>query len=199
MFQASKCLVSRANLRIFSLFATMLFSIIPSSNANTECVWATGRVLCNKNQTKVIGTIVELWDLDSPQNSRITNPVDPDDKAAFTVVDDENGLWKLEGCASDHDWLPGVLNKPEFYLRLHHYCNNNFSGEFMTIFPVFRVYTPQTYDYHIEHPIVLDTPTPPTQLTNETNWPVSNNFSGSNNVNNLWAELSQNLQFNVTK
>lgn len=47
----------------------ILFSIIfVNINASTECVWATGRILCNKNQTLVVNSIVELFDLDSPQN-----------------------------------------------------------------------------------------------------------------------------------
>lgn len=38
---------------------------------NTECVWATGKVICNKNQTLVLGTVVELFDMDGP--SKVIN------------------------------------------------------------------------------------------------------------------------------
>uniref|UniRef100_A0A183BZE4 Ricin B-type lectin domain-containing protein n=1 Tax=Globodera pallida TaxID=36090 RepID=A0A183BZE4_GLOPA len=144
---------------LFLAFAVL--QMVPSpAAANTECVWATGLLKCNKNQSKVLGAVVELWDLDSPQNAQFQNPLDSDDKAAFTEVDDPSGLWKLEGCASDHDWL--AINRPEFYLRVHHECNTNVGGEWLTVMPVFRVYTPRTYDWHIEHPIVLDTPAVPT-------------------------------------
>ena len=53
-------------------FSTILAILIGNLSiliqANTECVWATGRVVCNKNQSLVVGSVVEVWDLDSPQN-----------------------------------------------------------------------------------------------------------------------------------
>lgn len=87
--------------------------------------------------------------------SSLTNPLDPDDKVGFGLVDNAQGLWNVEGCAADQDWLPGVPNRPEFYVRVFHRCNRP-DGEFKRISPVFRVYTPETYDFHIQHPIVLD-------------------------------------------
>lgn len=51
------------------------------------------------------------------------------------------------------------LCRPEFYLRVHHECNSP-NGEWKSVFPVFRVYTPRTYDKHVHEPIVLDTPQP---------------------------------------
>ncbi|KAL3074108.1 hypothetical protein niasHT_033316 [Heterodera trifolii] len=143
----------------FSATFVLLATLFPSCVANTECVWATGLVKCNKNQTKVLGAVVELWDLDSPQNTDFQNPLDSDDKATFTEVDDPTGLWKLDGCASDHDWFS--INRPEFYLRVYHQCNTD-NGEWLSVWPIFRVYTPRTYDWHIEHPIVLDAPVPST-------------------------------------
>ncbi|KAH7725423.1 Protein TTR-53 [Aphelenchoides avenae] len=137
------------------LLAVAILSFAITASANTECVWATGRVLCNRNQTKVVGAVVELYDLDSPQNSNIKNPIDPDDKVGFSLVEDKTGLWTVEGCASDQDWLPGLTNKPEIYIRVFHYCNSD-AGEFKTIMPTFKVFTPKTYDYHIENPIILD-------------------------------------------
>lgn len=53
--------------RIWIILALLLI-VFPYVNANTECVWATGCLLCKKNQTAVVNSIVELWDLDSPQN-----------------------------------------------------------------------------------------------------------------------------------
>lgn len=148
----------------------VVLSLVAAANANTECVWATGRVLCNRNQTKVLGSVVEIYDLDSPPNvsglcfsecthasfqSNIKNPIDPDDKVGFALVEDPTGLWTVEGCASDQDWIPGLPNKPELYIRVFHYCNSD-SGQFKTILPTFRVFTPKTYDYHIDNPIILD-------------------------------------------
>uniref|UniRef100_A0A915DT99 Transthyretin-like family protein n=1 Tax=Ditylenchus dipsaci TaxID=166011 RepID=A0A915DT99_9BILA len=71
------------------------------------------------------------------------------------MVEDESGVFMVEGCASDQDWIPGVRNRPEFYIKVLHYCNSDV-GEHKTVLPIFRVYTPATYDYHIEHPIELD-------------------------------------------
>ncbi|VDK19725.1 unnamed protein product [Anisakis simplex] len=112
-------------------------------SANTECVWATGRVLCHKNQTLVLGTLVELFDQDGPGDM------------GFTTVDNEEGYFNVEGCADDFDWLPGIKNRPEVYIRLHHYCNSP-KGEFLKVLPLFRVFVPHTYDHHIRFPIKLD-------------------------------------------
>lgn len=43
----------------------------------------------------------------------------------------------------------------QIYIRVHHYCNSP-KGEFLKILPTFRVFVPQTYDYHIRFPIELD-------------------------------------------
>ena len=59
--------------------------------------------------------------------------MDPDDKVGFSLVEDKLGIFNVEGCASDVDWLPGIhKNGPEFYIRVHHYCNTP-SGEFKTV------------------------------------------------------------------
>uniref|UniRef100_A0AC35GL83 Uncharacterized protein n=1 Tax=Panagrolaimus sp. PS1159 TaxID=55785 RepID=A0AC35GL83_9BILA len=136
---------------IFSLFA----ELFDTAFANTECVWATGKVICRKNQTLVLNTIVELFDLDSPQGMNLKNPLDPDDKVAFTQVDEEDGIFQIEGCASDQDWIPGIKNQPEMYFRVFHFCNKP-NGEYKYIWPIFRVFVPATYDKHIEDPIILD-------------------------------------------
>lgn len=123
---------------------------------NTECVWATGKVICNKNQTLVLGTVVELFDMDGPSKGRVLyDHIDPDDKMGFTTVDNVEGYFNVEGCADDFDWLIAVKNRPEIYIRVHHYCNSP-KGEFLKILPTFRVFVPQTYDYHIRFPIELD-------------------------------------------
>uniref|UniRef100_A0A7E4UQQ2 Transthyretin-like family protein n=1 Tax=Panagrellus redivivus TaxID=6233 RepID=A0A7E4UQQ2_PANRE len=132
-----------------------IFVITTTVTASTECVWATGKIACLKNQTLVVGATVELFDLDSPQNSRIKNPLDPDDKVAFTTVEDSDGIFSIEGCASDVDWIPGIKNLPEMYFRVFHYCNKP-QGEYKTVLPIWRVFVPKTYDKHINDPIILD-------------------------------------------
>jgi hypothetical protein len=81
--------------------------------------------------------------------------VDPDDKMGFTFITNQDGLFEVEGCADDFDWLPGVPNRPDPYLRIHHFCNSP-NGQSMDLLPPFKVFVPKTYDYYIQHPIVLD-------------------------------------------
>jgi len=133
-------------------------SVLHLGLGNTECVWATGRLSCLKNQTRVINALVTVWDLDSPQNSDMKNPVDPDDKVGVSFVHEESGLFDVSGCASDFDWVPGIPNRPELYITVKHFCNTDDDGEGETkvVMPIFRVFQPNTYDYHIDHPIVLD-------------------------------------------
>ncbi|VDD86240.1 unnamed protein product [Enterobius vermicularis] len=137
----------------FLLLLTLPISVVFSS---TECVWATGKLVCKKNPKGVLNATVTLFDLDGPaKGKQIYDHIDPDDKMGFTIVDRLDGLFNVEGCADDFDWIPGVKNRPEIYIRVHHYCNTP-HGEYLKVMPTFRVFVPQTYDYHMEHPIVLD-------------------------------------------
>lgn len=60
---------------------------------------------------------------------------------------DEEGTFKLDGCADDFDWLPGVPNLPEPYIQIKHYCNSD-AGETIRL-PEFDVFVPDTYDVGI--------------------------------------------------
>ncbi|VDO36317.1 unnamed protein product [Haemonchus placei] len=103
-----------------------LLCIIGVVTANTECIWAVGRLLCNKNQTRVLNTVIEVWDKDSAIIP-LLNFLNPDDKAGFTVVDNENGIFKVEGCAADYDLLGPLLppNRPDFYFHVRHMCDSD--------------------------------------------------------------------------
>uniref|UniRef100_A0A1I7YDW4 Transthyretin-like family protein n=1 Tax=Steinernema glaseri TaxID=37863 RepID=A0A1I7YDW4_9BILA len=140
------------NLTRVGLLVVMGLTII---EAKTECVWATGRVMCQKDQSLVVDSLVELFDADGPQNIHVLDILDKDDKIGFSFVAKEDGLFDVEGCADDFDWFPGFKNLPEIYIRVFHRCNNP-NGEYKYIYPTFRVFVPKTYDYHIEHPILLD-------------------------------------------
>ncbi|VDM48689.1 unnamed protein product [Toxocara canis] len=141
---------------IVGVILLLIASLCVAAYASTECVWATGRVVCHKNQTLVLGTVVELFDLDGPPKGRLVyDHIDPDDKMGFTTVDNVEGYFNVEGCADDFDWLPGIKNRPEVYIRVHHYCNSP-KGEFLKVLPTFRVFVPRTYDHHIRFPIELD-------------------------------------------
>lgn len=88
----------------------------------------------------------------------LRNPFDRDDKAGTVYVDDESGLFNVSGCASDVDWFPGIKNQPEFYIKVDHICNsdNSDTHHVKLVFPVFEVFTPNTYDYHVKNPINLN-------------------------------------------
>lgn len=53
-------------LNIILIFSTLC--AIPLIYTTTECVWATGIVRCNRNHSKVVGSVVYVYDLDSPRN-----------------------------------------------------------------------------------------------------------------------------------
>uniref|UniRef100_A0A914LES2 Uncharacterized protein n=1 Tax=Meloidogyne incognita TaxID=6306 RepID=A0A914LES2_MELIC len=122
---------------IFQFF--LLILLIPPSYSNTECVQVIGRLLCKNGQRLVIDSDVELWELDSPlnalnqtylirmmrqKNNFFLNLNLKEFKVTRAKVNDEDGIFNLDGCGQDHDWLPGVINRPEFYLRVRHRCNN---------------------------------------------------------------------------
>ncbi|CAJ0600850.1 unnamed protein product [Cylicocyclus nassatus] len=134
-----------------------LLCIVAAVWANSECIWAIGRLVCNREQKRVLNAVVEVWDKDGPQSIRAIDALDPDDKAGLTVVDAEDGLFKVEGCASDIDWLgPLHINRPEFYFKVRHMCNSERLEEMIVIPPNMKVFAPKTMDYFVDHPIVLD-------------------------------------------
>ncbi|VDL81198.1 unnamed protein product [Nippostrongylus brasiliensis] len=129
------------------LFLSLL-SIVGVVSASTECVWAMGKLACNKNQTRVKNAIVELPFVDL---------LFPDDKAGMSMVDEEDGIFKVEGCASDFDWLgPLLKNPPEFYFKIRHSCNGDKEEEKTVYPPDMKVFVPLTMDHFMDHPIELD-------------------------------------------
>ncbi|CAI4227744.1 unnamed protein product [Auanema sp. JU1783] len=135
----------------------LLVLIFPNFvSSNTECLWAAGRIVCNRDQALVKDTVIEIWDKDGPEKIGAVDILDPDDMAGLSVVDNEDGLFRVEGCASDIDWLgPFHRNRPEFYLKIRHRCLSPDFTE-MTVKPPVNTYAPVTMDYFIDHPIVLD-------------------------------------------
>ncbi|MFH4976200.1 hypothetical protein AB6A40_002909 [Gnathostoma spinigerum] len=89
------------------------------------------------------------------QMNSVYKLIDPDDKMGFTVVENEDGIFNVEGCGSDFDWIPGLKNSPEVYIGVHHFCKSP-SGSFLKVLPPFRHFVPSTYHYHITSPIELD-------------------------------------------
>ncbi|KAK6019165.1 hypothetical protein OSTOST_15210 [Ostertagia ostertagi] len=66
-----------------------LLCIVGVVTSSTECIWAVGKLVCLKNQTRVLDSVVEVWDKDGPQSIKLIDILDPDDKAGLTMVDDE--------------------------------------------------------------------------------------------------------------
>nr|CDJ89359.1 Clathrin coatomer adaptor and Transthyretin domain containing protein [Haemonchus contortus] len=101
-----------------------------------------------KNQTRVLNTVIEVWDKDSAIIP-LLNFLNPDDKAGFTVVDNENGIFKVEGCAADYDLLGPLLppNRPDFYFHVRHMCDSDKIEE-VNIFPPEVIFAPRTMDYY---------------------------------------------------
>lgn len=59
---------------LYHIIVAMAVVMATPSYANTECVWATGRLTCRRNQTLVLNSIVELFDLDGPSKVRFYIP-----------------------------------------------------------------------------------------------------------------------------
>ncbi|CEF71242.1 Transthyretin-like family-containing protein [Strongyloides ratti] len=134
----------------FLIFIILLFKEI--TFAAESCTFVAGRVLCRHNQTRVIGTNVELWDEDSVGFLKF---FDPDDRVTIFTIQNEDGLFDISGCASDQNWFYNLPNRPEFFLKVMHKCNSD-KPELLVIKPSFQIFVPEMYDYHIEHPIILD-------------------------------------------
>lgn len=50
-----------------SIFEIIILIYSIQIQANTECIWATGLIKCQKDQTKVVNSTIEVYDLDRPQ------------------------------------------------------------------------------------------------------------------------------------
>ncbi|PAV91754.1 hypothetical protein WR25_09257 [Diploscapter pachys] len=117
-----------------SLFVLVI--VVPPSSANTECVWAIGQLKCDSHPDRLVNTVVEIWDEDGSQRGPL-GLVDADDLAGRTVLTSKDeGIFKVEGCSSDHDWLgPLHRNRPEWYLVIIHSCNHKAVSPYQSISP----------------------------------------------------------------
>ncbi|CAJ0931400.1 unnamed protein product, partial [Mesorhabditis belari] len=106
-----------------------------------ECVWITGQVNCQHDPSKNLNVEIRVYDRDS--TFFLLKLMDPDDLMGVTFSS-ENGLFSLDGCGDDFDWVPGFKNKPEPYIQIRHYCNKA-EGETITL-PEFSTFVPNTYE-----------------------------------------------------
>ena len=131
-----------------SLRVCLLMVLPAMAYAGHACVWVVGQVKCEKDETKSTNVEIRALDRDSVWPFSF---VDPDDLMGVTFSNEE-GRFQLDGCADDQNWLPGVDNIPEPYIKIRHYCNSE-RGETIEL-PEFTTFAPNTYDLGT---IILDT------------------------------------------
>lgn len=66
--------------------------------------------------------------------------------SSVTFTNDD-GTFQLDGCGSDLNWLPGIENDPDPYIRIRHYCNSE-QGENLEL-PEFYEFVPNSHDVGI--------------------------------------------------
>ncbi|PIO63627.1 coatomer gamma subunit appendage domain protein [Teladorsagia circumcincta] len=103
-----------------------LLCIVGLVASNTECILAVGKLICNRNQTRVLGAVVEIWEKDGPRHIKFLDNLLPDQKAGSTVVVNTDGFFKAAGTASssvgcgwDYDWVGAVHLKSTGVLLIH--------------------------------------------------------------------------------
>ncbi|PIO56742.1 Transthyretin-like family protein [Teladorsagia circumcincta] len=134
-----------------------LLCIVGLVASNTECILAVGKLICNRNQTRVVGAVVEIWEKDGPRHIKFLDNLLPDQKAGSTIVVNTDGVFKAAGCGWDYDWVGAIhLNRPEFYLYIKHRCNFDEVEAIEMYPPDMKVFAPKIMDYYLDHPIVLD-------------------------------------------
>ncbi|CAI2350015.1 unnamed protein product [Caenorhabditis sp. 36 PRJEB53466] len=130
----------------------LVLSWVLFCSAANNCAWFVGRLQCS-DPTKLENVVVEIWDKDR-SFFPITLFVD-DDLAGRTITTaEDNGTFKVEGCASDVDFL-FIKNEPEFYVKVRHYCKGK--ADITYAYPRnSKIFVPETNDYFTRHPIILE-------------------------------------------
>ncbi|KAI1732882.1 transthyretin-like family domain-containing protein [Ditylenchus destructor] len=134
---------------LFVSFIICISCFIPSIEATHKCVWIRGVVRCNRNPAKQLNVEVRVYDRDGLSIFKV---LDPDDLMGVTFTE-QDGTFQLDGCGDDFNWLPGLQNNPDPYIRIYHYCNSD-KGETLEL-PEFNTFVPETYDMGI---LELDDP-----------------------------------------
>lgn len=128
--------------------AFLILALFCTAVAGThKCVWVRGALQCHRDPTKQLNVEVRVYDRDG---FSIFKAFDPDDLMGVTFTEPD-GTFQLDGCGDDFNWLPGLQNLPDPYIRIHHYCNGE-HGETIEL-PEFNTFVPETYDLGI---LVLD-------------------------------------------
>lgn len=73
----------------------LLVSVVAPTWADSKCVWATGKLICEKDQKLVLNATVTLYDLDGPVEITFLDQLDPDDKMGFTYITNADGIFTV--------------------------------------------------------------------------------------------------------
>ncbi|KAL3982314.1 Transthyretin-like family protein [Acanthocheilonema viteae] len=143
---------------LISLNAWVILLLTQLAYAGHKCVWVHGHVRCHHDPSKNFNVEVRVYDRDGLSIAQL---FDWDDLMGVTFTN-EDGSFQLDGCGEDIDWIPGIPNDPEPYLKIFHYCNST-TGEFKTLLP-FKTFMPETYEIDT---INLDFPISPAENNTE--------------------------------
>ncbi|KAL3123425.1 hypothetical protein niasHT_004597 [Heterodera trifolii] len=141
----------------------LLFTFFVSANGTSKCVWVRGALQCHRDPSKHQNVEVRVIDRDGWGPLKM---LDPDDMMGVSFTE-QDGTFQLDGCGNDMNFLPGVPNLPDPFVRILHFCNSE-EGETIEL-PEFRIFVPDTYDLGI---LVLDQKTLPNSTVN---FPVPEN------------------------
>jgi len=130
---------------LLSLIA--LACLVDIAESAHKCVWIRGVLKCKKDENKHFNVEVRVYDRDGMSFLKV---LDPDDLMGVTFSD-VDGSFQLDGCGDDFNWIPGIANNPDPFVRIIHYCNSP-KGEVIEL-PEFNTWVPQTHDVGI---LVLD-------------------------------------------
>ncbi|CAJ0580364.1 unnamed protein product, partial [Mesorhabditis spiculigera] len=113
-----------------------------------ECVHVSGTVACKRDPEMVMrGRVkVDLWEYDALWQRFGFNH----DDYITTTKTKGNGHFTITGCAHDNDLLM-MVDRPDPYIRIRHYCNEN--EEVMRI-DLPQVFVPTKQEFRT--PIYLD-------------------------------------------
>uniref|UniRef100_A0A914I7Q3 Uncharacterized protein n=1 Tax=Globodera rostochiensis TaxID=31243 RepID=A0A914I7Q3_GLORO len=125
----------------------LIFCCVATVTATSKCVWVRGALQCHRDPSKHQNVEVRVIDRDGWGPLKV---LDPDDMMGVTFTEPD-GTFQLDGCGNDMNFIPGIPNYPDPFVRIVHYCNSE-KGETIEL-PEFRIFVPDTYDVGI---LVLD-------------------------------------------
>lgn len=141
----------------FAIFS--ILSAFGIATGTHKCVWVRGALQCQRDPTKqlnVVSRLIAFWvnfwinsrkcAFMTEMGSAFSRHLTPTTwwgivghsqdalwqiQSIFSVTFTEaDGTFQLDGCGDDFNWLPGLQNLPDPYIRIHHYCNSEHGETF---------------------------------------------------------------------